>query len=436
MPRSTFTAMLRSRFVLLVTVALATALLPTWGPTAAGAQPEADGTEAALTGMTQIDAGIDVTCARLSNGQARCWGDNTFRQLGDGTQSNAARPVAVENGGGTAPMATITQVSTGGNHSCAVLTSTEVRCWGSNIEGGLGTGSAGSPVNAQPVVAATGNGNLTNVRQVSAGFTHTCAVLLGGQVRCWGRNDEGELGNDDNADTNRPVTVTNLDGTGPLTGVAQVSAGKNFTCATFANGRVACWGAGAAGQLGDETNNPHDRPVLVAGLGGAGSLSNVAEVHAGLLHACARINTGRVACWGDNTHGQLGKGDGPAENRPHVVTVPSNAALTGVTGLGVGDDHSCARLGNGQVRCWGRNTGGQLGDRSTVDRKRAVAMQNVAGTVNLGGAGSGQFAIGGGLDHTCLRLGGGQAVCVGSNDKGQLGDATNQDTTRPVGVRR
>ena len=430
--------MARSRIALFVTFALAAVLSPAWATTAAGAQSEAeaDGTEAALTGMTQIDAGVDVTCARLSNGQARCWGDNLLRQLGNGTQSNSARPVAVENGGGTAPMANVTQVTTGGNHSCAVLASTEVRCWGSNIEGGLGTGSGTSPVNARPVVAVTGGGNLRNVRQVSAGFTHTCAVLIGGQVRCWGRNDEGELGNDDNADSNRPVVVTDVDGTGPLTGVAQVSAGKNFTCATFASGRVACWGAGAAGQLGDETNNPHDTPVLVAGIGGAGSLTNVAEVHAGLLHACARINSGRVACWGDNAHGQLGKGTGPAENRPHLVTVPSNAALTGVTALGVGDDHSCARLGNGQVRCWGRNSHGQLGDRSTVDRKRAVAMQNQAGTANLTGAGSGQFGIGGGLDHTCLRLGGGQAICVGRNDKGQLGDATNQDTTRPVGVRR
>jgi len=427
--------MARPRLALLVAAALLAtlALIPASAP--AGAQAEADGTEAALTGITQISAGVDVTCARLNTGQARCWGDNLFRQLGNGLQTNSARPVTVENGGGTAPMTNVTQVSTGGNHSCAVLTSTQVRCWGSNIEGGLGTGSGSSPVNAKPVVDQSGGGNLSNVRQVAAGFAHTCAVLIGGQVRCWGRNDEGELGNDSNTDTNRPVVVKDLDGTGPLTGVAQVSAGKHFTCATFANGRVACWGAGGFGQLGDETNNPHDTPVLVAGLGGAGFLSNVAEVHAGQDHACARINDGRVACWGRNDFGQLGKGAGPNENRPHLVTVPSNAALTGVTALGVGTDHACARLSNSQVRCWGRNTNGQLGDRSTVNRRRAVAMQNVGGTANLGGAGTGQFAVGGGLDHTCVRLSGGQAICVGRNDKGQLGDATNQNTTRPVGVR-
>lgn len=92
--------MARSHVALLVTLALVTALSPAWVTTAAGAQADADadGTEAALTGITQIDAGIDVTCARLSNGQARCWGDNLLRQLGDGTQSNSARPVAVENG--------------------------------------------------------------------------------------------------------------------------------------------------------------------------------------------------------------------------------------------------------------------------------------------------------------------------------------------------
>lgn len=429
--------MARPRLALLLAAALLATLALTSPP--AGAQAtgtEADGTEAALTGLTQIDAGVDVTCARVNTGQARCWGDNLLRQLGNGLQTNSARPVTVENGGGTAPMTNVTQVTTGGNHGCAVLTSTQVRCWGSNIEGGLGTGTGSSPINAKPVVDQSGGGNLSNVRQVSAGFAHTCAVLLGGQVRCWGRNDEGELGNDSNVDTNRPVVVKDLDGTGPLTGVAQISAGKHFTCATFANGRVACWGAGGFGQLGDETNNPHDTPVLVAGLGGAGFLSNVAEVHAGQEFACARINNGRVACWGRNDRGQLGKGAGPDENRPVEVTVPSNAALTGVTALGVGDTHGCARLSNSQVRCWGRNNFGQIGDRSTVDRRRAVAMQNVGGTANLGGAGTGQFAIGGGLEHTCVRLSGGQAVCVGRNDKGQLGDATNQNTTRPVGVRR
>lgn len=427
------------RLAALTLVVLAAALgavaAPARGQESGEPTAPSTGVETALTGLTQVDAGVDSSCARQANGRVRCWGANGARQLGDGTTTPTSRPVLVKNAAGTAPMGNVIQVSQGGNHACAVLASRQVRCWGSNAEGGIGWNQAGSPIHAATVVGVE-TASLNNVRQVSAGFAHTCAVLMGGQVRCWGRNVEGQLGNGSNSDTSRPVAVEDVDGNGPLDGVVQVSAGKHFTCATFANGRIVCWGEGIAGQLGNDATSSSNLPVRVVGLSGSGFLGNAAEVQAGELHACARVNSGRVYCWGNDAFGELGNGTAPGDDKPVEVTVPGPAPLTRVTALGVGDDHGCARISSGRVRCWGRNDHGQLGDRTLDNRVRAVTMTNLSGTDYFGDAATGPGAMSGGVDHFCLRRAGAQVACVGHNQHGQLGDGTTQSTTRPVGVGR
>jgi hypothetical protein len=173
--------------------------------------------------------------------------------LGDGTTTDRLSPVVVMDGGSA--LGGVSQISAGASHTCALLTSGQVRCWGAGSNGRLGHGSPSS--SSSPVVVLADSTPLGGVTQISTGTSHTCATLTNGEVRCWGANLEGRLGDGttDNADNaGRPVRVA---GTGStiLDGIAQVSAGFDHTCAVVEVGTVLCWGAESAGQLGHGVNS-------------------------------------------------------------------------------------------------------------------------------------------------------------------------------------
>jgi alpha-tubulin suppressor-like RCC1 family protein len=202
-----------------------------------------DGTERArsapvrvtgLSGVKQLVAGEYFNCALLSNGTVRCWGNGYNGQLGQGSFMASSSPVSVVG------LSNVTSISAGEDHACAALTSGAVRCWGSNSDVALGSSGA-AIISATPVAVSS----LTNARAVYSGGSHTCAVLTTGGVSCWGNNDEGQLG--DGTITNRatPVTVAGL------SGVTQLSLNSTSTCALLAAGSVVCWGENFNGQLGD-----------------------------------------------------------------------------------------------------------------------------------------------------------------------------------------
>jgi alpha-tubulin suppressor-like RCC1 family protein len=314
-----------------------------------------------LTQVTQLSAGIDTTCARLASGRAVCWGDGGNGQLGDGQVSSRPRPTTVLNPAGTAPLTGVARVGVGEDHACAVLTSGQARCWGENTEGQLGVGDVFGETTGLPLVVLNGGGTgpLTGVTQIAAERAHTCAVVSGG-ARCWGAGDFGQLGNDDTEDSTLPVVVVGVTGRA-LTGVSQVTVGDQVSCARQTTGRAVCWGLGD--RLGDGTRDDASRPGVVADPSGDDDLGGVAGIEAGDTHTCARLTGGGLRCWGNNAEGQLG--DGTIETR-HLPVATRNAldtaGLRNVVGVDTGSFFTCAALANGQARCWGTNTHGQLGD--------------------------------------------------------------------------
>ena len=351
-----------------------------------------------LSGVTRITAGSEHTCAVVAGGDVRCWGYNRFGQLGNGGFDSELSPVAVSGLSG------VTQIDAGSSHSCVVVAGGEVRCWGHNHQGQLGNGVTTGRFPTPLAVSG-----LSGVTQVAAGIFHTCAVLAGGEARCWGAGLFGQLGNGGFDSSASPVAVSGL------SGVTQVAAGFTHTCALVAGGEVRCWGGNSFGQLGSGSfGDASSVPVAVTGLSG------VTQIAATDNHTCAIVASGEVRCWGDNGSGQLGNGDYNSSATPVAVS-----GLSGVTQISAGDNHTCAVVAGGDVRCWGENGSGQLGNGSTTGKfPTPVAVSGLSGAVQVGAGNS----------HTCAVLAGGEVRCWGAGSSGQLGNGGFGNIRTPVVV--
>ncbi len=363
----------------------------------------------------QVTGGWNHTCARLATGRVRCWGYGAYGKLGIGSTINRYRPVEVSG------ITAAADLDAGNDHNC-VVEGSAVKCWGRNTYGQLGDGGT---TNQYTPVTVTGLGGTPT--KVSAGMEHTCALLTTGQVRCWGRGDGGELGNGAAANSSIPVTVMNPGGTGSLTGVTDVAAGNDVTCAIVSGGYGYCWGQGAYGKLGNGSwGGTYALPQRVCQVGGcSGSyVSGLEKIHAHNFHVCA-TRAGGVLCWGYNVGGQLGNGTiGTNSMYPQPVVNEDDTTLTGVSQISVGGHHTCARLSTGHLKCWGDADDCQVGDGYYIDRSKAVFVLNSSG-VSL----TGSSLVGLGYDHSCAINGTDDNVmCWGSNSTGQLGDGTT--TTR------
>ena len=237
---------------------------------------------------TQLAAGFAHTCALLPSTHVECWGRNNDGQVGNGTTSEEQEtPVEVQGLTGA------TQISAGGNHTCALLSSGHVDCWGENHYGQLGNGTT-SEAQSTPVEVQ----GLTGATQVSAGYFYTCALLSSGQVDCWG---EGFVG----GETDVPLEVQGLGN------VTYLGTGEFHACAVLSSGHVDCWGFNEFGQLGDGTVGKEVHPpVEVQGV------SDATQTTAGWGHTCALLSSDRIDCWGEDHYGQLGNGDETGSDVP------------------------------------------------------------------------------------------------------------------------
>jgi alpha-tubulin suppressor-like RCC1 family protein len=294
-------------------------------------------------GIVSVSAGSKHACAVTVAGPVKCWGYNSYGQLGDGTNITRTAPVEVQ--GLTAIKAVAVH---GTNSACALTAAGGVKCWGWNIHGELGDGTTESRTAPVDVIGLT-----SGVRHIAAGVDHTCAVTTTGAVKCWGQNDYGELGDGSTDTSTVPADVVNA-----ASGFQAVAAGIEHTCALTTAGAVYCWGQNLWGQLGDGSTVERHAPINVAALG-----VGVQAIAAGGRHTCALMKTGQLYCWGRNEDGESGQPNSTDDELSPAVVMNVPA---GVTGVACGRSHTCLALGSGAVRCFGSNSSGERGDTSAL----------------------------------------------------------------------
>ena len=472
--------------------------------------------------LTHLSAGGDHTCALGSNSKIYCWGKNDSGQLGNGAGGNyndkSLTPVTVSQGAipnGVNPV----QISAGYKYTCALGSDHKAYCWGKNGSGQFGNGTGGSWNDKSLTPVAVSQGAIPNdvtLTYISAGGEHTCALGSDHKAYCWGKNDRGQLGN--NSTTNSLVPVAIVQGAIP-TGVklTQITAGGAHTCALGSNNRVYCWGLNMFyGSLGNNSNIDSSVPVTVV----QGAMPNISsgttvkvdgvtvpvryissteleitmpahaeglvnisvtnpdnsthtlnqayeyyqaknptlssispntvspyggeivtltgnnfdtarwrQVSAGGSHTCAIDYRGKAYCWGKNEYGQLGNNSNSSSSTPVTVSqgaIPSDVNLTHIS---ADDNHTCALGSNDKAYCWGLNNKGQLGNSSTTNSTVPVAVSqgSIPSDVNLT-----QISAGG--NYTCALDYRNKAYCWGYNRYGQLGNSSTTDSSIPVAV--
>jgi alpha-tubulin suppressor-like RCC1 family protein len=399
-------------------------------------------------GLTTIDAGAAHTCALYASGRATCWGRNNEGQLGDGTRTDRSRPVAV-----APPVGGVTQtfiyLQAGGfrtevgttltdqSHTCAG-TDGALYCWGRGNEGQLGTGTLASSsapvlVTSIPVTSPTATGPATLIG-VAVGGLHTLAVQREphlGPPRftrfAWGGNASGQVG------IAPPPTSYSSPQSSSSGWVDDIGAGPRHSCwVPDITSTVLCFGDNTYGQApATVTAAAYTASVTGGGIDGSGMSASGWAQTTGAFTCTAYIpsaaTNASVYCFGSNREGQLGLGTTGATGAGSVVgltDVRSPGYSTIAHTLAAGGRHACAVRAGGQVVCWGHNLYGQLGNGTTTDSSRPVAVTGITNAI----------AVAAGAEHSCAVLADGSARCWGRNDHGQLGDGTTTDRHAPVAV--
>jgi alpha-tubulin suppressor-like RCC1 family protein len=369
-----------------------------------------------------LAAGGAHVCAIYNQaGLIYCWGDNQSGQLGTGDNTSSLKPVAVDTSGLLGGL-TVKKVAAGFAHTCVIAgqanstASDAVYCWGAGDKGQLGNGSVADsnvPVMAGGALMSLSAGEV--VGEIYAGFATTCAVVVsGGATYCWGDNDEGQYGDGTTTSSNTPVLMVSS-----WDGVSDLAIGMNHTCAVL-NMMVFCSGAGADGQLGNQSNNDSLTPVIVPYVGH----DDATSISAGFFFSCAMTARAYFYCWGDDSSGQLGGNGGT-----NTATLLKDLGDEKPRPIASGYAHSCVGL-----ECIGENGSGQLGDGTTVS-KSAMTAVDTSGVLN-------DLVVkdvSAGFDFTCWLAGddGGlndAVFCSGAGVDGQLGDGLGVNSSVPVAV--
>ncbi|HEX4332105.1 MAG TPA: FG-GAP-like repeat-containing protein [Usitatibacter sp.] len=383
------------------------------------------------SGVVSFSLGKTHSCAVTSAGAALCWGLNASGQLGDTTQTSRFVPTPVSG-----LSSGVASIATRYDHTCAVMASGSLECWGKNNSFQLGTSNIGNesaPVDVQDITGgvmalAPGSGSTCalmaagrvfcwgslptpphttqnfigprlvrafgGIADLDAGFSHTCAATTTG-ARCWGFSIWG-IGDGFNSERDAPVDVQEL-GVGAL----KVAASDGMSCLITESGGVKCWGLGfSPGGMGNGVDASSGVPVDVSGIS-----SGATDIAVGQFHGCA-VQFGNVKCWGANYAGQLGTGDTGANLVPYTQPGINDAMQ-----VAAGQYHTCV-VHSGAVACWGRNNSGQLGDGTFTDSYVPVTPTGLT---------SGVVQVVAGAEYNCALTNAGAVLCWGKNQNLQLG---------------
>jgi alpha-tubulin suppressor-like RCC1 family protein len=337
----------------------------------------------------RLAVGAVHTCALLDDDSVKCWGGNYRGQLG--LEDNVARGDGEGQMGDALPAVNlgigraVRAIAAGTDFTCAVLDDQSVKCWGFNIDGELGLGDTqnrgwneGDMGDALPRVdLGAGKRAVT----LAAGFTHTCALLDDGAVKCWGVGTGGQLGLGDTAargdgpgEMGEALPAVDL---GAGRKAVAIAAGSGRSCALLDDGRVKCWGSNENGELGlGDTESRGDSPGEMGDALPAVDLGQgrtAVGLVSGGYHVCALLDDSAVKCWGQGLWGQLGLGDGlsrgdePSEMGDALPPIDLGTRRTPV-GIAAGRGLSCALLDTDEVKCWGENFYGSLGLGDSMNR--------------------------------------------------------------------
>ncbi len=405
-----------------------------WTPPQACSSSKPICSETRCVGVSEMAVGAAHACARFGDGSLRCWGANNQGQLGSNGVAGAQGP-AWANG--------FVQHDFGRRHACATRADGTAWCWGANDFGQMGVGSFESSQAASQV------SGLAQATHVAVGGDHSCALVTGGKVHCWGRNDRGQLGS--GKAPSKPLTPTQAATRQSFRPKAAAIAGLgdagsllldgDHSCTRRGDSTLICWGlsdyplpalvqpppppdpnAGPDAPAPDpdlvEAFKNHEKAtskiaVAVAGLG------SVAQIGCGSAHSCARLSDGSVNCWGANDKGQLGNG-----NRDSYKAIAA-AGIKDAIELAVGADFSCVRDKQGGVSCWGANDKGQLGTGATTATGKAAAIATLVKV----------HALQIGEAFACATLEDRRLMCWGANNYGQLADGTQKPARQPKLIR-
>ena len=367
-------------------------------------------------GAVQIAVGTSAACVLLDSGAVRCWGGSGGGQLGHADEEDIGDDEIPFDASDVDVGGKATQIVAGASHVCALLENGAVRCWGVAAE--LGYGNSNN-IGDDETPASAGDVDVGGkVIQLAASERHTCALLVGGSVRCWGWGGYGELGygNAENiGDDETPASAGDVDIGGKVT---QIAAGSEMNCALLSTGALRCWGIGGSGGLGYGNQFDIGDDETPASAGDVSVGGTVTQIAAGSSHACALLSTGNVRCWGEANDGRIGYGNTVRIGDNETPASAGDLDMGGkVQALAVGGAHSCALLVDGSVRCWGAWNFGSLGYGNTdnVGDDETPAM---AGDVDVGGPVK-QLAAGG--DRTCALLTNGAVRCWGAGVLSVLG---------------
>ena len=360
-----------------------------------------------------LEAGANHSCALFNQGNIRCWGRNNSGELGYGHRSNIGDDETPLSEGDVSVGEEIVKVSLGSDFTCALLKTGQVKCWGSNNYSNLGSVVSSSFSYNQEAFShkVIDFGTSMKVVDIDSGHRHSCALFESGQVKCWGLNSSGQLGLGHTTSSTGylPSRLDFVD----IGGIATaISLGNNSSCAALGNGNIKCWGSNTHGQLAQGNTGAIGDDELPSSISAISLGGHVVELSSGYDFHCARISNGDIKCWGYNRNGELGLNHNNTVGDDESPQDPVSLGMRAVK-VASGRSSSCALLEDNNIKCWGSNSYGQIGETSLETISLAEPVIDIA-------VGSG---------YSCVVLLSGKVNCWGYNRNGELGIASSTNTT-------
>jgi alpha-tubulin suppressor-like RCC1 family protein len=313
-------------------------------------------------GFTQITNGVRHSCGIKGSGEAYCWGDDTYGQLGnDSDFTDMYTPVPVS---GKHEFASI---SAGDRHTCGLSTNGNAWCWGNDSNGRLGNSTTTTADQGDPVLVST----VTDFKYIDVGFQHSCGIDTSGTAYCWGRGTDGELG--DGTNTSSQTTPSAISSP---TNFVQISAGYNFTCGVTDDGKGWCWGKDDDGELGNgSTTGDQNTPQQV------NNITNFTTISAGAYHACGITEDGTAYCWGQDGSGCLGNGSSISGDQEEPYEV---STITDFIKISAGASKTCGISSDNKAYCWGQDNNESLGNGTgTTNQHEPDEITAVTGFIDI-----------------------------------------------------